>query len=206
MIKMVITSVKKTRRNNISVFVDGEYFSSFDSAIWFSSGLSAGSEVCQEKLDDLLDKSNRAVANRKALSLLSGKSYTERQLTEKLALKAGYNAAANTVSRMKELGYVDDADYARRYAKDLYKMKCYASRRISYELQKRGIAKEIISDILSSYEKADDEARALSLVETRFGIFESDADIRRAAALLERYGYSTDVIHSVIKSFDREVE
>jgi regulatory protein len=111
---MKITAANRTKRGNIALSVDGEYVCSVQESAWLDSGLSVDDETDEETLNRLLTASQYASAKRKALNMLSARSYTEKQLTDRLARTHSRDTAADAVDRMVELGLVNDRDYALR--------------------------------------------------------------------------------------------
>lgn len=199
---MIITDARRTKRGRISVYADGEFLFAIEEESWQLSGLDIGDTADEEQLNALLRQSRAREAKRRALNMLSAKSYTAQTLTRRLAEKAGGEAAREAVSRMEELGLVDDEDYALRCARDLFNLRGFAPRRIRYELQKRGISSELCALALEEIapDCGDLSERAAELLRARFGTLTSDADLRRAAMLLERCGYAYADIQSALRA------
>lgn len=197
---MIITDAHRTKRGRISVCADGEFLFAIEAECWQCSGLDVGAEVDEDALNALLRQSRAQEAKRRALNMLSARSYTAQSLTRRLAEKTGAEAARTAVSRMEELGLVDDEDYALRCAHDLLNLRGFAPRRIRYELQKRGIPPELCVLAIEELDCGDLSERAAELLRARFGVLKSDADLRRAAALLERCGYPYSDIQSALRA------
>lgn len=198
---MTITDARRTKRGRISVYADGEFLFAVEEESWQLSGLSVGDATDEDRLNALLRQSRAQEARRRALHMLSARSYTAQNLTRRLAEKTDGEAARAAVSRMEELGLIDDADYALRYARDLFHLRGFAPRRIRYELQKRGISQDLCARALEALapDCGDLSARAAELLRARFGALQSEADLRRAAALLERCGYSYSDIQTALR-------
>lgn len=199
---MTITDAKKTKRGRISVYADGEFLFAVEEESWQLSGLDAGDTVEEEQLNALLRQSRTREARRRALNMLSAKSYTAQALTRRLGEKTGHEAARAAVERMEELGLIDDEDYALRYARDLFHLRGFAPRRIRYELQKRGISSDLCALALEELEAdfGDLSERAADLLRARFGTLKSETEQRRAAALLERCGYAYADIQTALRA------
>lgn len=199
---MIITDARQTKRGRISVYADGEFLFAIEAESWQLSGLNVGDTAEEEQLNALLHQSRAQEAKRRALNMLSAKSYTAKTLTRRLAEKTDGEAAQAAVSRMEELGLIDDADYALRCARDLFHLRGFAPRRIRHELQKRGISSELCALALEELEPdcGDLSERAADLLRARFGALKSDADLRRAAMLLERCGYAYADIQSALRA------
>lgn len=197
---MIITDARQTKRGRISVYVDGDFLFAIEQECWQRSDFNVGDTVDEEALNALLRQSREQEAKRRALNMLSAKSYTAQALTRRLAEKTGAQAARTAVSRMEELGLVDDEDYALRCARDLFNLRGFAPRRIRYELQKRGISSDLCALAIEELDCGDLSERAAELLRARFGTLESDADLRRAASLLERCGYGYSDIQSALRA------
>lgn len=197
---MIITDARQTKRGRISVYVDDDFLFAIEQECWQCSGFDVGDTVDEDALNALLSQSREQEAKRRALNMLSAKSYTAQALTRRLAEKTDAQAARTAVSRMEELGLVDDQDYALRCARDLFNLRGFAPRRIRYELQKRGISSELCALAIEELDCGDLSERAAALLRARFGTLESDADLRRAASLLERCGYGYSDIQSALRA------
>ncbi|HWP50243.1 MAG TPA: regulatory protein RecX [Clostridia bacterium] len=197
---MIITDARQTKRGRISVYADDEFLFALEAEVWQLSGFNVGDEADEEQLNALLSQSREQEAKRRALNMLSARSYTAKSLTRRLAEKTGSEAARTAVSRMEELGLIDDEDYALRYARDLFNLRGFAPRRIRYELQKRGIPSDLCGLALEELDCDDLSERAAELLRARFGVLKNDADLRRAASLLERCGYAYSDIQSALRT------
>ena len=108
-------------------------------------------------------------AKDKALRLLEFRAHSEKELREKL-LRAGAKEEdiPEITGFLKSYGFINDADYAERLARDLKKLKKFGRRRIRMELSAKGIADEFIQTALDGLD--DDEADVLlPLVEKKLG-------------------------------------
>lgn len=92
----------------------------------------------------------------KALALLEFRSHSEKELSDKLKR---YGASHEHIDQVLDLcrryGFVNDASYAMRKAKDLANLKKFGVRRIRAELKMKGIPDNLIEDALSQLD--DDE-------------------------------------------------
>ena len=115
-------------------------------------------DLKEEKcIDSLYDEISYEASLAKGLYLLSLRDRTEEELRVKLSEKVK-NKKANekVILRIKELGYIDDYEYALLYAKN----SKYGEKRIEFELLKRGISKSQIKEIfLNINEDSDDKLK-----------------------------------------------
>lgn len=102
----------------------------------------------------------------RALHMLAARPQTERELEDKLA-RAGFAPApvAMTLSRLRELGYVDDGAFARQWVEERSRLRPLGRRRLAAELARKGVAAEHIEGALGAYDDAVQIEAARSLAE-----------------------------------------
>ena len=103
---------------------------------------------------------------------------------------------------LARFGYIDDHVFARQWAGSRIRLRGFGRRRIEQELRGKGVDPEIIRDILrkvfldsSETEIARREAEKKLKTLTRV---HPEARRRRLAGFLERKGFSSEIIHSIV--------
>jgi len=186
---MTVTDFKMTKRGMIAIYVDGEFLLSVHPDIFAVSGLSVGSEIDLDRLDELTAEAELKKAKDKALSLLSYKEYTSHQLEERLKRHVDEDSAASAVARMEELGLIDDDDYAERFARDLSERRHFGILRIKQEMRRRGLTAEQI-EFATSLLKEDPAEAIKEIIEKKYPLACEDEKVKkRAFAALMRMGY-----------------
>lgn len=156
-----------------------------------------------EELHELLQASDAHRAKEKALYLLEHRSHSKKELTEKIARTAASREAAQAAAdRMEELGLLNDEDYARRYARELFTRKRYGPMRVKQELKIKGIAPELIDELLAEYQDEDATLENMrALLQKKYpGWADDEKDRRRAFAALQRLGYSYSDIRRAMEA------
>ena len=199
---MIITDIQPRRHRLSQLFIDGEAAVKVDTETWLRSGFGIGDEIDDEQLHDLLQASAAHRAHEKALYLLEHRAHSKKELADKIARAEFDRAAANAAAdRMEELGLVDDEQYARRLAQELFERRKFGVRRVKQELRQKGIDDGIISLVLEEFSPESDETveKIRDLVERKYPAAREDEKVRRRAiAALQRYGYSMDDIFTVL--------
>lgn len=187
---MTITKIGPLKQNRRTVYVDGELYERFhpDTLIEFS--LTEGTVTDPDRLEEALSHSRELLARQKALRLLSTRSYTSRRLEDKLSVEGG-DAARAAVRHMEDLGLVNDDDYARRCAEQLYVERYYAPKRISQALRQRGIPADIASEVSGLFDREDNDERAAEYIARKYPNLDDEGTKRRAWAALQRLGYTS---------------
>jgi regulatory protein len=104
-------------------------------------------------------------------------------------------AVQDAIETLRELGYVDDARYARLFAEDKRALEGWGSERIRGTLALRGIDRELIDAAVQADGDAGAEMeRALEVLRRRFPSPPRERrDRDRALAVLLRKGYDADL-------------
>lgn len=132
-----------------------------------------------------------------ALTYLGYRARTEKEMTEYLTKKEmPPEAIAAVLERLRGYGYLNDRDYAQRFAQS--RTRKGGARKIAYELRQKGIGDEEIDEAIASIDP--DEALTSAKGFARKSLRgEGDQRARqRAYAALSRRGYSGDVVRAAI--------
>jgi regulatory protein len=111
------------------------------------------------------------------------------------------------IAEMVNLGFVDDAGYARRFAEDRRLLDQWGSDRIAADLGRRGIDRETIESALGGIERADELAAAIDLLNRRYQTpFAGDRDRDKAWRMLVRRGYEVELAYEAVRRHERGLE
>lgn len=200
---MEITAAEPRRRGLLQLFIDGEAAVKIDAETFALSGLKPGDSISDEELRALIAGSNERRANEKALNLLERRNHSKKELEEKLT-RAGIakDAARDAASHMEELGLLDDESYARDCAREMFERKLYGKLRVRQELRQKGIDPALIEELLEEYGGEDATLSNMrNILSKKYPSYMEDEKVRRrAAAALNRMGYSYEDIRGAMKS------
>ena len=105
---------------------------------------------------------------------------------------------------LARLGYVNDEQFARAWARGRVRLRGFGRRRIDQELKAKGVAPEIIRDAFAEvFGETSETETALQVAEKKLKTMqhlEPETLKRRLAGLLERKGYAFDVIREVLRA------
>ena len=183
------------------MFVDREYWAELDSGVAIECGLRVGAAFDWEELGRARVAGERPVAMGRALNLLGYRARSEAEIRERLG-RYGYagETIEAVVGRLEELGYVDDAEFARLKARE--KARRYGPRRVSVELRKSGVGEELAREAVEEQFAGRSEVEeARSAAARRYNGRGSDAEARRVYGFLVRRGYSAEVCAQVAREY-----
>jgi regulatory protein len=107
------------------------------------------------------------------------------------------------LQRLNEVGALDDARFAERYAEDKRELAGWGAERIEAALRDRGIPGEYIEAALVAEGAEGERRRAVELLAERARPLTSDKDRHRALGFLARRGYSSEIAHDAVREFER---
>jgi regulatory protein len=195
-----ITGVRE-RRNRARISVDGEFWAELDAAVAVERGLVEGAALSCEELDTARVAGERPLAMGRALNLLGYRARSEAEIRDRLT-RYGYvgETIDVVVLRLKELGYLDDAEFARTKARE--KARRYGPRRVSVELRKSGVGEALAREVVEEeFAGRSELGEARSAAARRYNERGSDAEARRVYGFLVRRGYSAEVCAQVAREY-----
>ena len=139
-----------------------------------------------------------------AIALLAMRAHSTQELRQRLG-RRGYGAEeiAAVVVRLTAARYLDDAEYARAWARSRARRLSLGPARLTRELRARGVGEAHIAAALAETLAEDDpgalaEAAAARRLKGLQGV-PAEAARRRLAAHLARRGFATDIIIRVCR-------
>jgi regulatory protein len=140
-----------------------------------------------------------------ALRALMRRSYSVHEMRKYLARRAeNEEHVGGVLKKLKEFQYLDDARYARDYARVHAQQRRQGKFRIARELRGRGVPDKHIEAALEAVFAETDEATLVrSRLERRLRQIKGPLDEKKRASLyrnLLRAGFSSDVIRSELRA------
>ncbi len=163
-----------------------------------------GTDISPEKIAELKEISDYERAKSRALWYLDRSDRTEKGLYEKLVTaKFDKKASAKVISRLKELGLIDDNRYAKRYAERLIESGI-SKREIYAKLSAKGISRELAKETVSSFEN-DEKESIKQLIEKKYKNKMTDKNsIAKVYSALVRKGFSYGDVSDVLRQYRDE--
>ena len=154
--------------------------------------MESNTDAAMEDALRLLARSQKSIYELKRF--LEGKGHKEGEIAE-------------TVTRLKSLNYLDDFKYALDWGRGRIRRHPIGMRFMRLELEKRGIEREIIGNVLRIiYQENNEKEMASTLLsqklQRRPG--SSHRKIPWVIGLLERRGFSQEVIQEAIEKISNE--
>lgn len=201
--KITNVEVQKKNKNRVNVYIDEEFAFSCDAEIVYKYGIKKNNEVNAKQLIEIMEEENFVKCKNSALRIIERTYKTEKEITDKLREK-GYDEKSinRTIDFMEEYNLLNDKKYADMYIKD--KIKVQGINKIKYNLLRKGVCEEVITDKITNISKDDEKEGALKLAQKKYNqIINREQDKYKVSQKLYRFlvskGYDYDCINEVIK-------
>ena len=198
----MIIRIEPAKGGKLSLIADDEYVMTVDPDTWYSLDYSDGCEIDEEEFEKLKFLIDSRKAYAQALRYLTLRAHSADELYKKLIKKHSSECSAHAIAKCREIGFIDDEDFAFRYANELFNKKKYGVSRIRSELYAKGIDREIIENVLNSLE-FDFSQSIIEIIEKKYSdCFSDEKGKRRMIAGLMRLGYNYSDIKSALADYD----
>lgn len=189
-------------KTRVNVYLDGRFCCGLDFVTLAEYRLKKGMEITADALAEIQLAAEKDKAFSKAVSLLSVTGKTEKEMYLKLKEK-GYAHAiiCETIAKLKEYGYVDNAEYAREYVTSHANKK--GGRMLAAELKMKGVSDADISSALKEVDESEGAKTALNkYMRGKEITFET---LQKAYRYLLSKGFSGDSVGEAVQALKEQV-
>lgn len=200
-----ITRLAPTRRdpNRVSVDLDGSFAFALPADLVTSKHLEVGDVLDSSRVTQLLADDERARATDAALTFLSYRARSEREVRDRLRRgRYSQEAIDHAISRLRDWRYLDDEDFARRWVENRSAHRPRGRRLLQQELRQKGIDSETVRDVIDESD-LDEVAAATALARQRVPSYRGQDPLtvrRRIGGYLARRGYGFDVVRTALNT------
>lgn len=194
---MKVTAIKQQvkRAGRYSIFVDGKYAFSLSESALIQGGLAPGRELDATELEDLKKAAGLDKAYNNALRYVALRPRSEWELEQYFRRKiVDEHASEQIISRLRSLGFVDDAAFARTWVANRRLLKATSRRKLILELKQKHISEDTIQTVLAQDESNDHQALRELITKKR----RRYPDNQKLMQYLARQGFGYDDIKSVL--------
>lgn len=213
---MVITDISPQVKNplRVNIFVDGAFAFGLSKDLLFTSKLSINDVISQQTIDDLIEKDQIELLMNKALRFLSFRERSEKEICDYFYRKAKVDlhedsmekskyasSVDKVIDKLKEWDQVDDYRFAKWWVEQRSKFRPKGPQVLRLELSKKGISKEIIEKVLTSFDSSSSTDLAIKASLKKHQQLEKlpfPEYKQKLAAYLARRGFDWETIRTVI--------
>jgi regulatory protein len=190
--------VKKPGYYNI--FVDGKFALALSELDLSSNSLKVGQQLNGSELSDLHKTYTSSKCYHYALRYLATRPRSVSEMRDYLLRKQFSESDIDSaITKLEQSNYLNDQNFAELWVENRMRLNPKSSSVLSAELVKKGIDRDIISEVLSSLSYEDQLASLISIIEskahqTRY------KDKQKIIEYLARKGYSYGLIKEALES------
>lgn len=199
-----ITELKQGVKNSerVNVYVDGVYALSLDVAQVVDYKVKVGRVLSEDELAELMRASEFGKLYQRALEKALTRPYSEKEIHEYLykkiyEKKLDKKYINEIVDELKSKGYLDDRKFAEFWVENRFLKKGVSQKRLKMELAKKGVAKEIIEEVLCG---RDDDAEIEKMIAKKRGKYTDE----KLVQYLCRQGFSYDLAKTKVAEMNEE--
>jgi len=197
----IITALEKQkRRPRFDLYLEGVFAFTLRPELILASGLAVGAELSPERQRWLYDEEQRLGAMEAALRLLAMSQRSEKELRDRLK-KRGFRKAAleAAVTRVREMGYLNDAAYAKFFVETRQASTPRSRRALSYELERKGVDRDVVASSVEEVSDADSAYRAAQRRLRSLRKLDRTTFARRLGSFLGTRGFGYGVTRQTIE-------
>lgn len=198
---MIVTGISAVDKKRSRIFIDEEFAFVLYMGEIRKFRLEINKEISQQDYDEIVGVILVKRAKLRCMNLLKSKDYTEYKLRAKLK-EGGYPPSVidSAIEYLKSYHYIDDVNYVHRYL-EIYSNK-KSKRTIEWDLQQKGIKRELIGEFLESMDI--DETEAIMNIYTKKyqnKNLSDDVEKRKMFAYFYSKGFSYSKVWEVLAEF-----
>ncbi len=168
--ELKITNLKQGVKNpnRVNVFVNDKYSFSLDISQVVELGVKVGLVVTPEKIAEYKQASEYGKMYQRALEWVLMRPRSERELRDYLFRKYRGLEYDSIIERLVAKGYVDDRRFAEFWVENRFVKKGVSRRRLMMELQQKGIARDIIEEVIDGRDEVQEIRKMIARKKNKY--------------------------------------
>lgn len=199
---MIVSSLQK-KRNDVEIFFEDGSKISLDYHVVLDCGIRKNDLLTEDKIKYLINRSELNKIKNQAFRFLSLRNHSSHELKLKL-IKKNYpkELIDDAIEQLKVKNFINDREFARQYIDEKINKKKSGFFKIKSELNKKGIERELIEELLSSLNSQISLDIASNLAKKKYDqLIQKKIDHRKLKkkifSFLASKGFESDIILSV---------
>jgi len=191
----------------VNVYLDSKFAFSLEAEVALTGNLKVGQELSDEQISALAKADNFQRCLNAALHYLSYRPRSESELKERLYRRNfDEESIGRVVARLEELGLVDDMEFAQFWQDNRQAFSPRSSSLTRLELRRKGVAEEVISQVVTPASDGEGAYRAALGKARRLPVSDYQSFRRRLGEYLRRRGFSYEVINNTVQQLWQEMK
>ena len=143
---MLVTQISEVSKSRCRVYIDGQFAFVLYKGELRQFQIKENQELSDESYRQIMTQILPKRAKVRSMNLLKSRDYTKKQLEDKLR-QGDYpkECIEEAIAYVESYGYIDDRRYVRDFIE--YHMQTKSRTRMEMDLQRRGVAKDVIRNV-----------------------------------------------------------
>lgn len=194
---------QKKTPNKFNVYVDGIYRFPISLEDLTKQRLKIGKDITETEIKQFEDISDTGKIFDRVLHFLSYRPRSEKEIRDFLIRKKVDDKKADVVlEKLRKINFINDLEFAKWWVENRLKFRPQGKIVLKLELTKKGIAKEVIDNILDQINPGKQQQIADLLAQKKLLRYKNNLDkkqiYQKLAAFLARRGFDWETIKSAI--------
>lgn len=160
---MRIEKVLRKDENNVIIYFDNSQKLILSEDVFYQSGLRKGDEVSDDRFSFFVEQNILYYIKQKALSFLSRRFHSEKEVLLKLKQKSYDEKLIKIVlGDLKAKGFIDDRVFASHFVEEKLNKKRWGRNKIKSTLYSKGVNSKIINEVLSNLSENESDVNLAS--------------------------------------------
>ena len=189
----------------MNIFLDDRFAFSLNAEVTVQEGLQVGQELSTNQVEALTKSDRRHRCLNAAIRSLSYRPRSESELRGQLQ-RRGFddNSIETTLTKLKEQGLVDDLAFAQFWKDNRESFSPRSQRLTKLELKRKGVADEVIDQIVNAVDDGDSAYRSALSKARRLPLSDYQSFRHRLGEYLRRRGFNYEVINHTVERLWQE--
>ncbi len=195
-----ITNIKQAVKNpeRANIFVDGKYEFSLDVTQLLDLKLKVGQKITAEQLSEFKKLSEFGKLYQRTLEWVLARPRSEKETSDYLykkiyEKKLDKEYIRKIIEKLEKKKYLNDEAFAKWYVENRFVKKGISKKRLSLELAKKGISREIVERVLKDSGR-DEKEEILKIIAKKRARYDDDKLIQ----YLGRQGFSYELAKDLV--------
>lgn len=195
----------RSRDSRINIYLDGKYSFCLPVDVVVKEGLTTNQELSSGQVKALAAADRHRRCLNTAIRYLAYRPRSESEVRQRLRQRGFEDEyVEKVVADLKEQGLIDDADFARFWKENRQDFSPRSRWLTGVELQRKGITRELIEQVVDEVDDDDSAYRAASSKARHLSSYDYPLFRRRLGEHLKRRGFTYEVINNAIARVWRE--
>ena len=202
-----ITDLRQGVKNpdRVNIYVNGKFAFSLDVSQVVDLGVKKDLVISLEQLEEFKKASEFGKLYQRTLEWVLTRPHSERETRDYLYKKI-YDKKLDKsyidriIEKLESKGYVDDRKFAEYYVENRFLKKGISMRRLQMELTKKGVSRDVISEVLSGGERNEKE-EILKVIAKKRSKYDTD---EKLISYLLRQGFQYELSRELVRSYGKD--